>query len=204
MSSPNNSARLSVPNGLGSALATTHMKRKSPTPRVGSQVISDDNYSQILTELRNMNNNNNARFDKMEELNTSTVREVQRLASSLDNAIHVAVDAQNRAKHAESELHAVKQHLASVAPGELDKVIRWYEDTRRADIDFEAISGHAFIQAPNNIAATPQSIASTINTDKPVIQKIKRDNQPSNSFRVLVGPRGREGTIAVNNFLLVA
>jgi len=151
-----------------------------------------------------MNNNNNARFDKMEELNTSTVREVQRLASSLDNAIHVAVDAQNRAKHAESELHAVKQHPASVAPGKLDKVIRWYEDTRRADIDFEAISGNTFIQAPNNISATPETIANTLNTDKPVIQKMNRHNQPTNSFRVIVGPRGREGTIATNNFLPAA
>eukprot|EP00983_Pelagomonas_calceolata_P023167 729404-Pelagomonas_calceolata.AAC.1 len=116
----------------------------------------------------------------MEEWFATYAREQQRLTSSLNHVSHIASDAQTRVQHLERELHDVKQRQTTSSRGsEPDKAFRWCEDTQRDTIDFENISGNAYIQALNNISATPQTIAETINTNKTVIQRKK----PNNSFR---------------------
>lgn len=170
-------------------------KRVTPHPRVGANVMDDTFSSQHI--LEHMDEMMNSKFDRM---TIHITQQLQSQNSKIDRATIIAMDAQKRSYNMEQEVMELKNNTIPPTPQHIARVMKWREDIQRDLSAFEEISGQVYIKAPNNVPTSPQQIAQTINTNKTIIPR----NKPFNSFRIQVGPRGREGTLAVNNFLTQA
>jgi len=110
---------------------------------------------------------------------------------------------QARLTKIESDVQTIRMNptTSSHLPSGRDIASDWADDTKHDTYAFDDIAGNVFVKPPNPESVSPESIAQTLGTDKPVLPLTRPYNNTRYGFRVIVGGRGRDGVLAVSSFL---